>query len=94
MDDAGAGNILSVTSAQGADSTQEVGGAVGVEGGIGAKEGKRLHWRAQAVGGPLPPVWYEPGGRWISPAQCNPGGRGTPPAWCDQRGGSPLKTQV
>ena len=51
-----AGNILSVTSTWGADSTQEVGGVPGVEGSVGVIEGERLHQRVQAVGIPLPPA--------------------------------------
>ena len=49
-------DVLSVACAWGANSTQEVGGVLGVEGSVGLIEGKRLCHRAQAVGGPLPPA--------------------------------------
>ena len=41
---------LSHQHAWGADSSQEVGGTLGVEGSIGVMECRQLHWRTQAVG--------------------------------------------
>ena len=63
MGDARAWNVLSVASTWGANSTQEVGSILGVEGIVGVIEGKRLHWRVQKVGSPLPQPGMNPG-RW------------------------------
>ena len=85
---------LSATSAWRADSAQGVGGALGVEGGVGVRQGERLCWRVQAVGGPLPPAQYEPGNRQTPQPSATHEAEELPQPSVARDDRSPLKTQV